>query len=240
MIYFTSYLEESEKNKLITHTPAVPLPNNRLYEQDHCLILTSYNNLYYIYPSKNEPYNQNACGCIGSYKYNSSGQKTEEGEIDIFEHAKENIWEHITFAPKIIITDVILNNPENLLANNLQSDYPEVYNALKALNIITDQNIIAENIKKAMQLNGLKQKELAEKTKLTEVAISRYINDERIPNANNLAKIANALHVSTDYLLGIEKQDFETEYSTILRLIVKNAQAMTMQQKKNIIKLLLN
>lgn len=35
-----------------------------------------------------------------------------------------------------------------------------------------------------------------------EVSIGRYINDKREPNATMLASIANALNVSTDYLLG--------------------------------------
>lgn len=51
------------------------------------------------------------------------------------------------------------------------------------------------------------EKELAEKTKISEVTLSRYIHGDRQPRANNIANIANVLQTTTDYLLGGENQN---------------------------------
>lgn len=48
------------------------------------------------------------------------------------------------------------------------------------------------------------QRELANRTGLTEVSIGRYCNGQRSPNVNTIIKIANELHVNADYLLGRE------------------------------------
>ena len=51
----------------------------------------------------------------------------------------------------------------------------------------------------------------------TELAISRYVHDERIPQTLILIDICDTLHVSSDYLLGIrywglkEKENEVTE-----------------------------
>ena len=55
------------------------------------------------------------------------------------------------------------------------------------------------NIRKELNLN---QKELAEKCGITEATLSRYENDLREPKSEAIVKIANALNVTTDYLLG--------------------------------------
>ena len=46
------------------------------------------------------------------------------------------------------------------------------------------------------------QRELAQRTNITEATISRYCNGKRIPSITQLTKIANALNVNADYLLG--------------------------------------
>ena len=61
---------------------------------------------------------------------------------------------------------------------------------------------LGKRILKLLNDKNLTQKELAKIVGTTEVSIGRYINDKREPNATMLASIANALNVSTDYLLG--------------------------------------
>ena len=52
--------------------------------------------------------------------------------------------------------------------------------------------------------------------------------------------MATALHVTSDYLLGTEKEgDLDSDYPRIIRLIARNAAGMTAQQKRNIINALL-
>ena len=62
---------------------------------------------------------------------------------------------------------------------------------------------IGQRIKKILDNQGMTQKELAEKSGVTELAISRYVHDERIPQTLILIDICDTLHVSSDYLLGI-------------------------------------
>ena len=61
--------------------------------------------------------------------------------------------------------------------------------------------IIAERITKARKELGLNQKELAKKANLTEANLSRYENGIREPKSAVLARLADALEVSTDYLV---------------------------------------
>ncbi len=53
---------------------------------------------------------------------------------------------------------------------------------------------------------GLSQKQLAERVKVTKSVISYYELQERYPSPEILIKLANIFHVSTNFLLGIEKQ----------------------------------
>lgn len=49
----------------------------------------------------------------------------------------------------------------------------------------------------------MKQKELARMVGMTETTISRYINDQRMPDIVFLEKAAVLLNVSADFLLGV-------------------------------------
>jgi ribosome-binding protein aMBF1 (putative translation factor) len=62
---------------------------------------------------------------------------------------------------------------------------------------------IGDRIAGVLAQKGMTQRELAERTDTTEVSISRYINNHRVPKATIIVKIANALGVSADALLGI-------------------------------------
>ena len=67
-----------------------------------------------------------------------------------------------------------------------------------------------------------------------------YISGDREPKPEVLANIATALQVTSDYLLGTEQEgDIDSDYPKIVRLIARNAAAMTAEQKRNIITALL-
>lgn len=54
-----------------------------------------------------------------------------------------------------------------------------------------------------MEKNNMNQRELAKKIGVTEVTVSRYINDEgRSPRVEIVSKIASVLGTNTDYLMG--------------------------------------
>ena len=61
---------------------------------------------------------------------------------------------------------------------------------------------IGERIIYLRELNCMKQKELAEKIGVTKATMSKYENNQNIPNADIICKIADSLYTSTDYLVG--------------------------------------
>lgn len=60
---------------------------------------------------------------------------------------------------------------------------------------------LGEKIRIGRQARDLSQEELAKKTSLHQESISRYEAGTSAPNTDTLKKIADALEVTTDYLL---------------------------------------
>lgn len=50
-------------------------------------------------------------------------------------------------------------------------------------------------------IEGLTQRQFAEKTKLTQAAISQFESDKRVPSGESLRKMAQGLGISADKLL---------------------------------------
>lgn len=92
---------------------------------------------------------------------------------------------------------------------------------------------LGQKILNAIRKRGISQKELASIVGVTEGVISRYVSGEREPKPDMIANIATALHTTSDYLLGIEKDDFD--YPRIRRMIARNASSMTESEKKELI-----
>lgn len=84
-----------------------------------------------------------------------------------------------------------------------------------------------------LKKRGMTQKELAERIGVTEAVISRYISGDREPKPDALANMATALHTTSDFLLGIECDEFD--HPRIRRLIARNASSMTEQEKRELI-----
>ncbi len=62
--------------------------------------------------------------------------------------------------------------------------------------------IFAERLRAARELREMSQGELADKAGLQPSAISHFETDGRLPSFDNLKRLADALNVTTDYLLG--------------------------------------
>ena len=75
---------------------------------------------------------------------------------------------------------------------------------------------------------GLTQKQLADQLGITKSVVSFYELRERTPSPEVLVKLAAVFHVSSDFLLGIERGKFlditglNTEDEKILRLMVEH------------------
>lgn len=94
-------------------------------------------------------------------------------------------------------------------------------------------NELGKRIASELSKKGLTQKQLAERVNLSEAVVSRYISGERELKANVLANISTALNTTSDYLLGIEEDEFN--HPRIKRMIARNANKMSKEEKKELI-----
>ena len=62
-----------------------------------------------------------------------------------------------------------------------------------------------DRLKELRTQNGLTQKELGDRIGLTKSVVSYYEQQTRTPSPEILIKLAAIFHVTSDYLLGIEK-----------------------------------
>ncbi|WP_406033730.1 helix-turn-helix domain-containing protein [Treponema saccharophilum] len=89
---------------------------------------------------------------------------------------------------------------------------------------------------------GLSQKELAQKTNLTEGAISHYLKGDREPRGAILLNIANALDTSTDYLSGktdeVKPEGADDEVQMVFQLVARNAPNMSAEDKERLARIL--
>ena len=93
---------------------------------------------------------------------------------------------------------------------------------------------IGNRISYLLNKNGISQKELADRINISESVVSRYISGEREPKANVIANLAIALRTTSDYLLGIEEDDNFSQ-PRIKRMIARNADNMTAEEKRELI-----
>ena len=98
---------------------------------------------------------------------------------------------------------------------------------------------LSERLEHLLKEQHMNQKQFAEKAGITEAALSYYIRGTRVPRSTVLAKMASLLGTTTDYLLGGEEGIPSDEISQVRRLIARNATQMTMDQKRELIALLL-
>ena len=99
------------------------------------------------------------------------------------------------------------------------------------------QNIIGKRIAGLLVEQSKTQRGLAKQVGTTGASISRYIKGDRVPKGPILANIAKALHTTTDYLLGNEKDsnDPELEYNYTQRAIARNANRWSKKQKLDLV-----
>lgn len=85
---------------------------------------------------------------------------------------------------------------------------------------------------RTLEAKHMSQSELARATDISIMSISRYINTSREPSAEVLRKICRYLGVSSDYLLGIDGDNFDR-----LLVICKTA-GLTTEQRMMLVKAL--
>ena len=95
------------------------------------------------------------------------------------------------------------------------------------------QTEIGKQIAESLRKQGMTQKALAERLSISEGVLSRYISGDREPKPDMVANIATALNTTSDYLLGIEADDFD--FRKTKRLLARNSGKLTDEEKKTLI-----
>lgn len=96
--------------------------------------------------------------------------------------------------------------------------------------------LIGKNIKELLRKKSLTQKELADKLKISESRLSRYLSGEREIKHELLAEIASVLEITTDFLMGIEIYDFN--FPRIRAELFKRKGLFTDSEKKELFDIL--
>lgn len=73
------------------------------------------------------------------------------------------------------------------------------------MNKVTEstRKIIGRRINELLAINDVKQKELAAYLSISDNIVSYFVKGTRVPNTEQIIKIANFFNVPTDYLLGL-------------------------------------
>ena len=79
-------------------------------------------------------------------------------------------------------------------------------------------------------------KELANKIGMSAASVGRYITGARIPKATVLQKIAYALDVSPDFILG--KESVKKDYEEAKRLLERSVSSLSYEDKMELIRIL--
>ena len=71
-----------------------------------------------------------------------------------------------------------------------------------------DERVFHKQLSKAFSNSGMTQEELAKKISVDRTTISHWVRGRHTPNPGQIKKLATALGVSTDFLMGLEKEDW--------------------------------
>lgn len=96
---------------------------------------------------------------------------------------------------------------------------------------------LQERLKSLLEKRGMSQRDLAEKSGLTEAAICRYLKGERIPRSPAMAAMASALGVTMDYLAGGEETN---DFSEVKSVMLRNARNLSQTELLEIMGILMD
>lgn len=93
---------------------------------------------------------------------------------------------------------------------------------------------IKDRLKEAMARNGINSRELSRLSNLNEASISRYLAGKMEPKLDAVVKLARALHVSPDWLMGIESDVERPDYSLQTEKIAMLIDCMSVSEKSEV------
>ena len=92
-------------------------------------------------------------------------------------------------------------------------------------------------VKTLMKEQGITQRELARRSGLTEASVCKYLSGSRTPQAEAVVLLAKALGTTSDYLLGI-KRDEGSIYRDLEKQILENKENLSPEERMSLIMLL--
>ncbi len=101
-----------------------------------------------------------------------------------------------------------------------------------------ERNAFSMRLEQTIKARKMTQKEVAARSGVTEAAMSHYIKGDRTPRSTVLARIAQALNTTSDYLMEGVPQDYIKEIGYAKRLIARNVEQMSSAEKKEILSIL--
>lgn len=93
--------------------------------------------------------------------------------------------------------------------------------------------------KRLMDERGMSQKDLAEKSGITEPSVSRYLAGKRTPRFDVVINFAKALGVKPGDLLPESEHSDLTPYEELKTVFARNGRELSEEQKKELIGLIL-
>jgi len=96
-----------------------------------------------------------------------------------------------------------------------------------------------ERLSGLLKEKGMQQQALAQKAGVTEASVSHYIKGDRVPRASVMARIADALGTTSEFLMNGTEPDSKKEVAHAKRLIARNVMQMTKEEKMEIMGILL-
>ncbi len=101
-----------------------------------------------------------------------------------------------------------------------------------------DNKKFGEKVAKLLKEQDLLQKDFAETISMDPASLSRILAGDKMPSADMIARIATALHVTSDYLLDIEKEDEDFDINKEIRVLSRNLHKINNKEKRQLVEVL--
>jgi len=94
-----------------------------------------------------------------------------------------------------------------------------------------------EMVQKLMKDQDINQKKLSSLTGIAESSLSRYLRSDKTPRLDVVVNVAKALHVNTEYFLGIKTD--ESAFDSIATAIARKGNELSPEEKNKLISLII-
>lgn len=96
-------------------------------------------------------------------------------------------------------------------------------------------NSTAKRLKEGMEIRGIKQSDLAEKTGISKGALSSYLSGRYVPKQNNIYLIAKALDVNEAWLMGADVPMEKTNSPSLTQKDTKDIEKILDQTREQLL-----